>query len=408
MAFSLDGSLLVSDVDSTTDYRIAEPMQRVLTTLPDQQGVPKAIVMVGILTEQLDPVESELDSQIEIVSQNIDQTPHTSVPDRTINGIEWLLYHLRETLTPTRKQKIGQLLQQAGLTSESGKKQSQAKTETDETEAESETNDTADETENKNTTEATNSAGESRQDSSETQTKYSTTAESGLNNSTETTTTETSSDHNGRILCEFCESTFSSQTNLVSHTVQCDSRPADAKYTCPDCGNTYVSETALERHHEQCSQDTESKSANSTGSDQDHTCEHCGTTFTKLQTWLEHEKSCQESRSGSISTGRLSQVSTTSDTLIAEGITGRVETYNENKGYGFILTVSLGNPEQDNTVFFHISEYPGQKPQAREKLRFDVRETEDGLKAEAISKTESDLPEATDNTFASDRTQWGQ
>jgi cold shock CspA family protein/DNA-directed RNA polymerase subunit RPC12/RpoP len=419
MGFSLDESLLISDAASTTDYRIAEPIQKVLRTLPEQEDVPKAIVMLGILTEQLEPVDGDLENQIRIVNQNVGEAPPAAVPEQTINGIEWLLYQLRGTLSQARKQQIGRLLQQSELADVATQSEARSSAGAEDTAGEStsddavaETDDKSDDPERTNPTDEVESGRSSSNDETTTQdangrqTKYSTTAENGLSESANADATTTATGEAATHHCEFCEEGFPSESALVSHTVQCTQRPDDAKYRCPTCGNKYVSETALKNHREDCDRAVESESDAQERGSTSHTCEHCGSEFTEMQTWLDHEQGCQESRS-STSTGRLNQTDATSGQLVAEAITGHVAEYKPEEGYGFILTFNLSDPDQSNSIFFHVSEYPG-KPQSNAKLRFDIRETEDGLKAEAISHEQSTVPETKDETFASERTRWGE
>lgn len=56
--------------------------------------------------------------------------------------------------------------------------------------------------------------------------------------------------------------------------------------------------------------------------------------------------------------------------------TGTVKFYHDEKGYGFIET-----EEEDDDVFFHITEVDGPEPEEDEEVEFEIEQGDEGPRA---------------------------
>lgn len=201
-----------------------------------------------------------------------------------------------------------------------------------------------------------------------------------------------------RIACEFCAATFQSQSDVMSHLIHCEERPSDARFECEYCHNEYISKEALTQHLKDCNSVGHKTDSNS------HECSICGEQFDSVQQLIRHKPSCSKFHS---------QFRTGSEIkLIERGAKGTVINFTANRGYGFIETFDIEqqqNPEADESVdvFSHVSEYPGDKVEEGDRLRFDVRNHDEGYKAVNISHAYREDPESWDDTFASNRPRWG-
>ena len=389
MSFRLKNGILRSK-RSDTAYHVEKSFQLVLQTLSDEE-VPRALVMLGILTEQLDPVESEADRHIRIVSENVDEAPATAVPEATVRSVMWLLNEVRPSLDTERKQTIGTLVTEATLnvpaTTYTVQRESTPTEPTDQTNTTDavETDDTAD-----------------RPDPTATETVENQPPE----------TTDTPGDvEDAALECEFCNDRFPTETTRKVHTIRCPERPDEARFQCDHCGNEYVSQHALNEHLDDCGD------ARSTERDREpvrtttdgtavYTCDTCGEAFDSPQQLIEHRHptlDCTErpssSRSGS--------------TVVERRATGVVVHFDSSKGYGFIrssdfiqLQDSSANSPDD--LFFHVSEYPGGSVSPGEQLRFDIAKEDDAFEAVNISRLYQKRIEPWDDTFASMRPRWGR
>ncbi|WP_265112013.1 cold shock domain-containing protein [Halosolutus halophilus] len=387
MGFYLEDDHLVSDT-TETEYRVEGKFRRVLETLPDE-SVPRALILFGLLTEQLAPVESDSEKYIRIASENVDRAPAAEIPVETVKGTMWLLSEVRDSLDTERKRTIGRLLTEAQLNSPGLISTSNASSETEDSTDAAPSPETAPTASSKTPPSGTD-----------------TTAEDEITNNDEPaaeSTTSNDSDDGERLDCEFCAASFRSESDLMSHSIQCDKRPSDARFQCEHCKNEYISERALSRHLEDCGE---------IGTTVIYDCETCGEQFESPQRLIKHKHT--HSRSNSASRARTtSRTRSCSNTeLIERGATGFVVYFDADGGYGFIDSSAVlkhQNTDSDASedVFFHINEYPGSKVQENEKLRFDIKKTDRRFKAVNISFAQRERIETRDDTFASTRPRWG-
>lgn len=95
-------------------------------------------------------------------------------------------------------------------------------------------------------------------------------------------TTPPSPNDESHATCEFYTATFRSESDLMSHAIQCNNRPADTRFTCQLCGNEYISKRALTQHLEDCDEadgvrinsTPRSSGNNSPSSIAGHTCDN--------------------------------------------------------------------------------------------------------------------------------------
>lgn len=71
------------------------------------------------------------------------------------------------------------------------------------------------------------------------------------------------------------------------------------------------------------------------------------------------------------------QSGTSTGSLVASDATETVDSFQNERGFGFILTFDIDKTVSSRSsdgedVFFHISEYPGTEPSSGERLQFDV------------------------------------
>jgi len=211
MALYYDGEDVIEN-SGGTDYRVSNRFSTVLDTLPDP-SVPKALVMVGLLTEDLTPVSGDLSRQ-QTIATEVTDPPAANVPAETVEAILWLLNEVRATLDADRKQTIGTILSQSGLTSPSS--------------GDSDTLDTSD------------------SDESETSEEISHAPPSG--DVTDDTGGQSVSE--ASYACEFCAEGFHERQELMSHLITCGERPDGVQFACDQCSKTYHSQFALDRHVE--------------------------------------------------------------------------------------------------------------------------------------------------------------
>ncbi|MFY4815937.1 hypothetical protein ACOJIV_25100, partial [Haloarcula sp. AONF1] len=96
-----------------SNYEVSERFQVVLGSLPDRQ-VPKSLVLIGLLTEELVPVSGDA-SRHQDIARSATDPPQADVPAETVERILWVLSEVRETLPADRKQTIGLILSNSGL-----------------------------------------------------------------------------------------------------------------------------------------------------------------------------------------------------------------------------------------------------------------------------------------------------
>lgn len=351
MGFRWVGSHLVSDV-TQTEYQVGEPFERVLQTLLDD-SVPRGLVWLGILTEQLEPVDEDIEDHIRVVTENVADAPTTTISSQTVSAIEGFLSRERESLDGARNQVIDDLLTSASLDSSGVNK---AAAEPD----------------------ATDTSHPAQRVDRE---------QSNADRKTEVGETEAFD-------CESCGDSFASESALTSHSTNCKEQTATTRYECEHCQNVYISEQYLKQHLEDCS---------ATSGRTVYRCDHCDKEFDDALAMVRHEQACADATShADTGTGQ-----------VASGATGAVAEYDASRGYGFITTFDISDSEETGAdgavkVFFHLSEYPGNQAAEGDRLGFDVERTERGLRAVNISRLPSETSEPWRIDLASKRPRWGR
>jgi cold shock CspA family protein len=317
--------------------------------------------MVGVLTEQLHPIDGEAAQHVDHVEASVTTAPAAVVPGQTVDAILWLLQQVSGSLSAERKERVGDVIDATRL----------------------------------------NERGEGMLDE-ESRTEQVTeqvhpTVAAGANET--------------HFTCEFCTQPFEFEGQLTSHWAQCHDRPSGEYFECPNCHNKFIAEYARTQHLQSCDamhpDSTNTPPTNSETTDEtDYTCSSCGDAFDSRRKLQAHEFYCTPPNTDS-------QVeSTTESDILARDAIGTVSHYSSN-GYGFISTTDLADvdhPDVDvsKDVFFHISEYPGHDATEGELLAFTIIETEEGFNATGISKRQHQQQADRDDTFASTRPQWSQ
>lgn len=411
-SFYLDGPFLISE-SSKKEYRVSNILRKVLRTLPEDNPIPISLVMLGILTEQLTPTNGELEEEVQIVIENIDDAPPSTVPAQTTKAVIWLLSEVRESLPSSRKKMIGNLITTSNLTTPKKKVNESSQNTTTQTNIPVETPEEGQDPDTAVTSGKEDNMSHSATSNSPTQGGQ--TADQSPTASTDTETdsaesTQTSNDNykyqtdspsnavDEQKECDFCNATFPSVSDVVSHSIQCEARPDDKVFKCNYCDNKYISADALEKHLSNC---------DSRNNQTVYDCSRCGGEFDSAQELKTHRKSCPTAPSETKNKSGAESQTVTSDA------TGMVTNFVNDGGYGFIRTYDLdGKADSDVEgaldVFFHISEYPGTRPDMEDRLQFDVRQTEEGFKAENISQIAKGNHGSLGGKFASKRPKWGK
>lgn len=351
MGFQWVGSRLVSDV-TKTEYQVGEPFERVLQTLPDD-SVPRGLVWLGILTEHLEPVDEDIEDHLRVVTENVADAPTATISPQTVCGIERILSRERTLLDTVRNQVIDDLITSASLDSPGV---IEASAEPD----------------------PTGTANRAQRDDRE---------QSNADRKTDVAETEAFDR-------EFCTDSFGSESALKSRSIDCETRPAEARHECEHCQNVYISQQYLKQHLEDCS---------STSSRTVYRCDHCDKEFEDALTMIRHEHACADVKSHA----------DTRTVQVASGATGVVVEYDASRGFGFITTFDISDSEETRAdgavkVFFHVSEYPGDQASEGDRLGFDVERTERGLRAVNILRAQSGTSATWSIDLASERPRWGQ
>ncbi|WP_311174127.1 cold shock domain-containing protein [Halobellus ordinarius] len=354
MSFRVEESRVVSDT-TPVEYRVSESFHRVLNTLPDD-AVPKGLVMVGVLTEQLHPIDGEAAQHVEHVEASVTTASAAVVPGQTVDAILWLLQQVSSSLSEDRKELVGDVIAATGL----------------------------------------NERGAGALDE---ESRTGRTAEQAH-------PTVAAVANESHFACEFCAQPFEFEGQLTSHWAQCDDRPSGEYFECPNCHNKFIAEYARTQHLQSCNATPPDSTNTSTTDETDYTCSSCGEAFDSRRKLQAHEFHC-----ATPNTESQSESTTESDVLVRDAI-GTVTHYSSD-GYGFISTTALADvdhPDADvsEDVFFHISEYPGHDATEGDLLTFNVIETEEGFNATEISKRQPQQQENRDDTFASTRPQWSK
>ena len=330
-----------------SNYAVSERFQVVLDSLPDRQ-VPKSLVLIGLLTEELTPVSGDA-SRHRAIARSVTDPPQADVPAKTVERILWVLSEVRETLPADRKQTIGRILSNSGLN-----------------------------------TLGTNNTGTAETPQSN---KTTTSTDEDQSTSASPDTSETSDDQptsDGEYECEFCANQFQTDRDLMSHLTTCSDKPAEVQFSCDQCSRTYHSNYALDKHLDRSHKTT------NTGKTE-HRCSDCNATFDSATALIEHRTTHTDSSS---------ENHQTNDAFVAQNDVGFVTHYNAEDSYGFIST-----SEVPDDVFFHRSDVDGCTPDEDDYLQYDIRETDRGYKATNI--THRPRIQTSEDTFASTRARWG-
>ncbi|WP_160048302.1 C2H2-type zinc finger protein [Natrialba sp. INN-245] len=377
--------------------------------------------MLGILTEQLVPIDEDAEKHIRIVTNNVKEAPTAVVSGDTVKRVIWLLNEVRGSLDTERKQTIGKLVTKANLNSpgisNTSTEQPQAEetgcTKNSEGPSTVDSDDTSDDdsggrsdggnggTLNHNNSNISNSDSGDTPDPNRNS--------RGHKNDTKTKPKYNTSSDTGRIFeCEFCTETFEYRNNLMSHSIKCKERPEDARYQCPHCTNEYVSESALSKHLDGCKEkNSRIKKGGRNGTTPNYRCSECGSAFESSQELIKHRRSHTgpESQSHSHTNSKTA--------LVKRGATGEVVHFSAKDGYGFIDTydeIQTNDIDSNDTenLFFHISEYPSDKAKKGDPVQFNIRRTKQGYRAINISYADPEEINSWDGTFASLRPRWGK
>lgn len=113
-------------------------------------------------------------------------------------------------------------------------------------------------------------------------------------------------------------------------------------------------------------------------------CESCGEEFANEYKLFRHERECTL---GDESAGPGDQA------VQGRRVEGTVSKFLEEDGYGFIVTAdrttgSSHGAEYTQDVFVHVSDTDTESLEEGDRLRFNVVETEEGLKAENVTRIE--------------------
>lgn len=357
MALRYDGGDLIKNHDGS-DYRATVRFQNVLSTLPDS-SVPNALVLVGLLTEDLTPVTGELSQHQNIAAETTDP-PKAHVPAETVERILWLLSEVGESLNADRKRTIGTILSNSGLNSP-----------------------------------ATDDVGRSKIDPEDG--SDSDHPEQSRTDRVDRSDTETDqSQSQGNYGCEFCAERFRLERQLMSHLIECPEKPDGVQFSCDRCNRTYHSQYALDRHVERSHEEKPTQETL-------HRCSDCGATFESAMDLLKHKPDHTESNVGSTTEdSRTSEtVEDSSEEYTVRQDLGVVTHYNADDGYGFISTSTVSDD-----VFFHVNDVRGRAPTEDDLLMYDIRETDRGYNA--VNITHKQRTEPVDDPFSSTRTRWGR
>jgi cold shock CspA family protein len=330
----------------------------VLDSLPDQQ-VPKSLILIGVLAEELTPVSGD-SSRHRDIADSITDPPRAEVSGETVKRILWVLSEVRDTLPADRKETIGHILSTSGLNSPK--------------------------IEDKDTVDSPDSPAQS------------TPAEKNQSTTTGQNTSkanENQSTSGGEYECEFCGDQFHTDSSLMSHLPSCSDKPAGVQFSCDQCSKAYHSQYALDKH---LNQSHETKTTEKTK----HHCSDCTATFDSATALIKHRTTHSDSNSED-STENPQQTQPTrspNKAFVAKNDVGFVANYKPEDGYGFISTSEVADD-----VFFHKSDVTGSTPAEDHYLQYYIKETDRGDKA--LNITHKERTEQSTDPFASTRTRWG-
>lgn len=373
-----------------TEYQVSDRFCHVLRTLP-KDSIPEAIVLLGILVEELTPVNDNIEEKIRYAKNSIDEPPTVDISSTTVRSILWLLKQVRNSLNKERKLLVGTLIANAELnTPTSGKEDSEGVL---------------------STAENVHTSGVEGLDARERESKDSCEdldqREDDSTMSNEDSALESINrdlnqvDDSNIYECEFCSNTHSSKEELMTHLVNCSERPAGMTFKCTSCTSVFNSQFALERHVKRSHE-------SGTVVNPTYSCSICEQEFDSRSALLNHTVTHSETESGDHDTDGQSkrQQNSQSEQAIETGLIERndigvVDHFDAEKGFGFIKTGTV--PED---VFFHISDFVGEPPTGGDRVQYDIDGTENGYTARNVCHSQRD--ELDDDPFASTRTRWGK
>lgn len=97
-----------------TELTASRSFRRLSGILSDE-GVASSLVLLGILTGQIDPVEGDRGPLFRTAVDAVNEASPVSIGPNTVKAIEWLLAEVRDQLSPERKRLIGRLVEQTGI-----------------------------------------------------------------------------------------------------------------------------------------------------------------------------------------------------------------------------------------------------------------------------------------------------
>jgi len=362
-----------------------------VSTLPHDDP-PKAVVILGILTEQLEPVDQDTTDHIQTAKSKFSDVPSVESSEHTRKAVLWLLNEVREDLNPDRKRIIGRLLSQTELhpINQPSQPETGQGSDPDSPEENTSARTSANSTESADKPDSTAINDVSTQKSVEKDNTLANNDQKDRNKQTETTT-------DVGFTCEFCSTVVESKSDLMSHSAYCDERPTSASFRCEYCGNKYSSKRALSNHLNGCDGIDKTTS---------YTCSNCGKEFNSNGKLLKHRHSCDGSQKASHTHSESKR------SKIAQDVRGTVVHYDTAGGYGFINCTEVNNEnmciDKSEDVFFHISKHPHESASENQRLCFDIKQGDEGPKAVNISHVDQPQVESRDETFASERSRWGK
>ena len=391
-----------------------DPFFGLIETLPEQCPVPISIIKLGILTQQIEPKDADVD--IELRTEDIDSASTAIVSSKTLAAIEYVLFNHTDHLNAKEKKRVGKLCEASNLNlaNECGASETEVIEAISEIEPEN-LQFLRRETTPEYVCEACGDVFDSesaRSDHLEGCPEYRSSTQSA-ENMAEKTKTEDQGNHTAgeknsdsdTVKCDYCGSTYPSKSELTSHIIDCDDRPNNSYFQCQYCQNKYVSKQGLNDHLEKCKAKEREQSKRNNES-REYECKHCGEVFDFEHKLTKHEHSCSQRKSAT-------QGKHAPDEVPDNEITGFVTHYDSEGGYGFISTSDLDAGRGSNSgeltdVFFHVSEYPDDNPKENDRLQFDVEKTNEGFKAVEITYNHTKPPDEWDDTFAGNRKRWGR
>jgi len=408
-----NGEKVLSSGEESPVLDATDPFFDLIETLPGGCSIPIPLIKLGVLTQHIEPRDTDVDVDLRTV--DIESAATAIVSSKTLAAVEYLLFHHTDHLSANEKKRVGEFCNASNLNrpNELGASKTEvidAASNQDDENLEFFTRETTPQYVCESCGDVFNSES-ARSNHLEACPKYRSSTQSAENIATKldagnggSQTTGEESSKSDTVECDYCGSTYASKSELTSHTIDCDDRPSNAYFECQYCQNKYVSKQGLNDHLENCKEKRREQS-NRNNETREYECEHCGDVFDFAHKLTRHEYACSQGDSAT-------QTKRATDELSNHEITGFVSHYNSEDGYGFISTSDLdadrGSDSGELTdVFFHVSAYPNRSPDKNDRVKFDIEKTDQGFKAINIAHNHTKPPGGWDNTFAGNRKQWG-